>query len=331
MGQVLSAERLKRSGRAIKDGVVTAAIATKDGAVAATNATIYAFLLTKDAVMSVAWAPAKALFDEIWNQLDMYQTPGDHNMALFRACLDGDVKLVESALVHGKKLVYHWEERHVELTDTPASIWCESSDSVPLLVIKDYRPLGVEILPHGGTCVPLKKGQIVHGYLDKNEKPKKTKFEGKTFWLGALEKGTVSWDTALYLPTECIEPLARYKPDWQRMEVNDGRSALHAAAFEGHTLICDILIKHGWSCWTKNRMDPPTTPLECARIGGYIDLYYSMVKQQPPPPVPEVNDESDDDGDIESESEGKIDSEDDSEDEEKVDDGGIEKKEEDVL
>ena len=122
---------------------------------------------------------------------------------------------------------------------------------VPLLVIKDYRPLGVEILPHGGTCVPLKKGQVVHGYLDKNEKPKKTKFEGKTFWLGALEKGTVSWDTALYLPNECIEPLALYKPNWQRMEVNDGRSALHAAAFEGHALICDILIKHGWSCWTK--------------------------------------------------------------------------------
>ena len=252
-------------------------------------------------------------------------------MALFRACLDGEVKLVESALVHGKKLVYHWEERYVELTDTPASIWCESSDSVPLLVIKDYHPYGAEDLPHGGTCVPLKKGQVVHGYLDKNEKPKKTKFEGKTFWLGAMEKGTVSWDTALYLPNECVEPLALYKPNWQRMEDNDGRSALHAAAFEGHALICDILIKHGWSCWTKNRMDPPTTPLECARIGGYIDLYYSMVKQQPPPPVPEVNDESDDDGDIESESEGKIDSEDDSEDEEKVDDGGIEKKEEDVL
>ena len=39
---------------------------------------------------------------------------------------------------------------------------------------------------------------------------------------------------------------------------------------------------------------PSTTPLECARIGGHIDLYYSMVKQQPPPPVPEIDDDSDD-------------------------------------
>ena len=47
-------------------------------------------------------------------------------------------------------------------------------------------------------------------------------------------------------------------------------------------------------------MDPPTTPLECARIGGHIDLYYSMVKQQPPPPVPEIDDDSDDNSDIDN-------------------------------
>ena len=117
-----------------------------------------------------AWGPAKALFDEIWNQLDMHQSPGDHNMALFRACLDGEFKLVESALVHKKKLIYHWEDSYVELTDIPAGIWSESSDTAPLLVTKDYYPRGAEKMMQGGSCVPLKKGQIVHGYLDTNKK-----------------------------------------------------------------------------------------------------------------------------------------------------------------
>jgi hypothetical protein len=308
MGQVFSARRLQQSGKAIKEGVVTAAIATKDGAVVATNATLSAFFLAKDAIMSVAWGPTKALFDELWNRLDMYQSPGDHNMALFRACLDGEFKLVESALVHNKKLIYHWEERYVELTDTPAGILI-SSDTVPLLVTEDYYPHGAENLPHGGSCVPLKKGQIIHGYLDSNNKPKKIKFDNDVFWIGALEKGTVSWDTALYFPVSCIEPLALYKPNWQRIEANDGRTALHAAAFEGHTKICDILIKNGWDCWKKNNMDPVNTPLDCARIGGHINLYYHMVKQQPPPPIPEVNSSSDsedainDDNDKEQEEE----------------------------
>ena len=42
-----------------------------------------------------------------------------------------------------------------------------------------YRPLGVKFY-HMVVHASLKEGQIVHGYLDKNEKPKKTKFEGKT-------------------------------------------------------------------------------------------------------------------------------------------------------
>ena len=301
MGQVFSLDRLKQTGKALKDVTVQGAIATKDGVVTATNATILAFILTKDAIMSVAWGPAKALFDEIWNQLDMHQSPGDHNMALFRACLDGEFKLVESALVHKKKLIYHWEDRYVELTDIPAGIWSESSDTAPLLVTKDYYPRGAEKMMQGGSCVPLKKGQIVHGYLDTNKKPKKTKFDNDMFWIGALEKGTVSWDTALYFPVDCIEPLALYKPNWQRIEKDDGRTALHAAAFEGHTKICDILLAFGWSCWEKNTMDPVNTPLDCARIGGHVDLYYHMVKQQPPPPIPEVVIDSDEDDNEEEE------------------------------
>ena len=70
MGQVFSLDRLKQTGKALKDVTVQGAIATKDGVVTATNATILAFILTKDAIMSVAWGPAKAIFDEIWNQLE---------------------------------------------------------------------------------------------------------------------------------------------------------------------------------------------------------------------------------------------------------------------
>ena len=60
MGQVFSLDRLKQTGKALKDVTVQGAIATKDGVVTATNATILAFILTKDAIMSVAWGPAKA-------------------------------------------------------------------------------------------------------------------------------------------------------------------------------------------------------------------------------------------------------------------------------
>jgi len=40
MGQVFSVDRLKQTGKALKDVTVQGAIATKDGVVTATNATV---------------------------------------------------------------------------------------------------------------------------------------------------------------------------------------------------------------------------------------------------------------------------------------------------
>ena len=290
MGQVLSYEKLKETGEALKESAIAVGVGTKNAVVAVGSATVTAAVATGVALDNHVWQPTRKEFRKVWVHLDSKHSEGDHNFALFRAALDGDNTLVSAALIEKKELRYHWEERYVELTDEPADVYDPKFPFRKLKVLEQYTPsrgIGVG----GNDHIRLEKGAIVYGCLKKMDdgtvkcETFTDRNTNEVYWRGTLDPNTplmLGEEFGLF-PDKCVEPLPMYVPNWQRgVEAKDGRTALHVAAYNGNPEAVNILMKTGWDAWLKNEMDPATTPIECARLGGSPELALAMYKAQPP-------------------------------------------------
>ena len=281
MGNVFSSERLVETGEIIKNTAISTGIAVKDGVVATGEFSVAVAVATAKVVDIHVWQPTKVEIRKLWTTLDMKHSPGDQNMALFRSCLDGDLKLVQAALEKRKLLKYHWERRFVELTDEPAEVFKKEFPYAILKVIEEYKPQ--YSIDTGHDQLHLTAGSVVYGCLDPVTGQEQ---KSKRFWTGTLDPNSprMLGEGFGIFPTRCVERLPLYRANWRRkVESGDGRTALHAAAYTGNWEIVELLMELGWDAWLKTATDPSVTCIDCARLGGNPKLAMHMYKTQPRP------------------------------------------------